>query len=146
MNIKEVVSDKRTYAKTIYVLAWSVALLYASFPDLFTRTGFDWSFQDRMTDAVKPKYIFPYILAMALFLIDAIYAFALESYKGKQDNIIAVLMGVVVFLFCFLLSLGSGQSTFFFIGWAALTIMKWIKTEPSDYGKILPVVNAVEEN
>lgn len=145
MNIKDAFKDVRFYIKTLYVLVWSLALMYASFSDIFTEEGFDWSFQVNLTNDAKPHYIFPYILAMALFLIDAIYAFALEAYRGKQEGIILVLMGVVIFTFCFLLSLGGGEGTFFFVGWGALTFMKWIKTEPSDYSGIIPTVTAVAE-
>lgn len=146
MNIKDALTNKRTWIKTLYVMAWSLALLYASFPDIFTEKGFDWGFQSEFTNDVKPHYIFPYVLAMALFLIDAIYAFALEAYKGKQDYIIPVLMGVVAFMFFFLMSLNGGQSFFFFVGWIALIVVKWIKTEPSDYGAIIPTVVEVDEN
>jgi hypothetical protein len=145
MNIKDVLKDKRFYIKTLYVLVWSMALMYASFSDFFTEKGFDWSFQSKLTNDAKPHYIFPYILAMALFLIDAIYAFALEAFRGKQEGIILVLMGVVIFLFCFLMSLSGGESFFFLIGWAALTLVKWIKTEPSDYSSVIPTVVAVAE-
>ena len=82
---------------------------------------------------------------MALFLIDAIYAFALEAFRGKQEGIILVLIGVVIFLFCFLMSLSGGESTYFLIGWGALTLVKWIKTEPSDYSNVIPTVVAVAE-
>ena len=146
MNIKEVFLDRRTWVKTLYVVVWSVALLYASFPGVFTANGFDWNFQSNLTNDVKPHYIFPYILAMALFLIDAIYAFALEANKGKQDNIIPVLIGVVAFMFCFLMSLSGGECVFFLIGWISLTVVKWIKTEPSDYGAIVPTVTEVLED
>lgn len=146
MNIIDAITNKRTMVKTLYVAVWSLALLYASFPVLFTSEGFDWSFQSKLTNDVKQVYIFPYVLAMTLFLIDAIYAFALESYKGRQDNIILVLIGVVAFMFCFLISLNGGEGWFFFIGWISLTLVKWIKTEPSDYGVIIPAVTEVEEN
>ena len=145
MSIKDALKDKRFYIKTIYVLVWSLALLYASFPDLFKKEGFNWSFQDNLTNDAKPYYIFPYILAMALFLIDAIYAFALEAFQGKQESIILVLMGVVIFLFCFQMSLSGGECIFFLIGWFALTMVKWIKTEPSDYSNIIPTVVEVTE-
>lgn len=137
---------KRICIKALYVGVWSLALLYASFPDFFSKKGFDWGFQNNLTDEARFHYIFPYILAMALFLIDAIYAFALETARGKQKGIIPVLIGVVLFMFCFLLSLGSGKCLFFLGGWLALTFVKWIKTEPSDYGSVIPMVVEVTED
>ena len=143
--MKSILPSRYFCIKVLYVLIWSLALLYASFPDLFSEKGFDWSFQQNLTNETRTHYIFPYILAMALFLIDAIYVFTLENFRGKQHGYIGVLIGVVLFMFCFLMSLGHGGCLFFLIGWGALTLIKWIKTDCAECERVMPTVTKVAE-
>ena len=117
--------------RIIYVLIWSFGLLYASFPKFFLKggNGISWGFQETMDNVTKTEYIFPYIMAMLLFLIDVIYSFILEKWRGKENRIIETLIGVSAFMFCFIMSLSYGKWIFFIIGWFCLTIIKFLKTD-----------------
>lgn len=129
---------KRLIVKIIYVLIWSLGLLYASFPKFFMKgnDGISWGFQETMNNVTKTDYIFPYIMAMLLFLIDAIYSFILEKWRGKESRIIETLIGVSAFMFCFIMSLSYGKWVFFIIGWVCLTAIKFLKT---DSGTLLDI-------
>lgn len=123
--------NKRLIVKIIYVMIWSLGLLYASFPKFFLKgkNGLSWEFQETMDNVTKTEYIFPYIMAMLLFLIDVIYSFILEKWRGKENRIIETLIGVSAFMFCFIMSLSYGEWIFFIIGWFCLTIIKFLKTD-----------------
>lgn len=129
---------KRLIVKIIYVLIWSLGLLYASFPKFFMKgnDGISWGFQETMNNVTKTDYIFPYIMAMLLFLIDVIYSFILEKWRGKESRIIETLIGVSAFMFCFIMSLSYGKWVFFIIGWVCLTAIKFLKT---DSGTLLDI-------
>ena len=130
--------------KWIYVLVWSLGLLYASFSDFFVGE-MNWTFQETMNNDAKETYIFPYIMAMLLFLIDTIYAFVLEKYSGKESRTIETLIGLAAFLFCFLMSLSYGKWVFFIVGWVVLTLIKLIKTDFGKESDIIPQVTRVKE-
>lgn len=132
---------KRLISSILYTAVWSIGLLYASFPGFFSKKGLDWSFQTVISGdidsscipvSVMPDYIFPYIMAMLLFLVDVIYSCVLDKLNGKESRIIAVLAGYAGFTLCFLLSLSRGKGVFFILGWSCLTIVKLLKTIPKE--------------
>lgn len=117
--------------KTIYVFGWSLGLLFATFPNIFQgKMNFQMS-ELLIKDIYKP-YLFPLIMALALFVSDVCYVF--EQEKSTKCNRPTYITEVLVLICVFLLGLtysisGSNNSYIgFIVAWIALTIMKFLKT------------------
>ena len=117
--------------KTIYLIGWSLGLLFATFPDFFQgKMNFQMS-ELPMKEIYKP-YLFPMIMALSLFVSDVCYVFEQEKSTNcnKQTYITEVLLLICVFLLGLTYSIsGSNNSCIgFIVAWIALTIMKFLKT------------------
>lgn len=118
--------------KLIYVVGWSAALFLATFPNLIMgKMSLNFSVME--FSEVRDTYMFPILMAMALFVGDTVYIFIQEKYEGKeQKHVVWVIVMLCVYLFSFIFSL-YGNGKFGYIGlicaWSALTIMKFLKTE-----------------
>ena len=117
--------------KTIYVIGWSLGLLFATFPNLFQGEMVFQMSELPMKDIYKP-YLFPLIMALSLFVSDVCYVF--EQEKAANCNtpkyITEVLILITVFLLGLTYSISSNDNSYigFFVAWIALTIMKFLKT------------------
>ncbi len=111
------------WTRLIYVIIWSLVLLYATFHSMFeNRNYFD--FQNDWNIHAK-EYIAAMILTMMIFIIDAVY----NQFLTKKDNSAPILIGFVSFFFFMLLSLSYGRGLFFLIGWIILTWIKFYTTD-----------------
>lgn len=120
--------------KIIYVLAWSLGLLYATFPWVFT-SKFQSNFAlypHSSLGAIIDEYLRPLVLALALFISDVCYVFEQEKQQGPnaQKYVVEVLMLVCAFLFGLIYSISCGfhPECGFIFAWIALTMMKFLKT------------------
>lgn len=121
-------SIKGLIIKIIYVLFWSVSLLFATFP-LFFMGEMKFDFQNDLKPEALLSYIFPFIMSMVIFLLDVIYGFIIEGRREQYKNIVPSLVFVTLYLLCFIFSLYMGKWIFFLSGWLCLTMLKMIKTE-----------------
>lgn len=131
----------------MYIIAWSVGLLFATFPAIFKcAQNFDWS-QSTMADAGE-KFYFPYIMVMELFLFDAIYTFLSDKSKRRISVVVKVMVLLSVFLLTYALTMFLSSDTaagvFFFVGWLALTFMKGYTT--ADCLEISETIKGSTEN
>lgn len=115
-----------------YIFSWSIGLLYATFPHFF---GGEMSFDFRnqtLSDACD-AYIFPFVMAMVLFLIDVIYGYIKEMIDGHYTHVVGVIAFLVLFLIGFVLSLSVSDPSVarwcFIISWVCLSFMKLLKTD-----------------
>lgn len=117
--------------KIIYVIGWSLGLLFATFPNLF-EGNMNFEMSDLpMKDIYKP-YLFPLIMALSLFVSDVCYVFEQEKSAtcSTPKYITEVLMLICVFLLGLTYSISSSDNSYvgFIVAWTALTIMKFLKT------------------
>ncbi|MBR4854252.1 MAG: hypothetical protein IKU88_05945 [Alistipes sp.] len=117
--------------KIIYVIGWSLGLLFATFPNLF-EGNMNFEMSDLpMKDIYKP-YLFPLIMALSLFVSDVCYVFEQEKSTNcsTPKYITEVLMLICVFLVGLTYSISSNDNSYigFIVAWTALTIMKFLKT------------------
>lgn len=117
--------------KTIYVIGWSLGLLFATFPDFF-QGNMNFELSDLpMKDIYKP-YLFPLIMALSLFVSDVCYVFEQEKSANcnTPKHITEILVLICVFLFGLTYSISSNDNSCigFIVAWIALTIMKFLKT------------------
>ena len=135
--------NKDLIIKVLYVLVWSLGLMFATFPNLISgEMKFD--FQNNLNNDAVMKYIFPFILAMAIYLIDVLYVSMAEERSGNYKGVTLSWALLGGFLLFFVFSLLGGKSLFFVLGWLCLTALKFIKTDtlpPAVY----PTVSIVEE-
>lgn len=115
-----------------YIISWSVGLLYATFPHFFDgKMSFDLR-NMTMTEACD-TYIFPFVMAMVLFLIDVIYGYIKEMICGHYSHVIGVISFLVLFLLGFILSISvkdpATARICFILSWVCLSVMKFMKTE-----------------
>lgn len=117
--------------RIVYVFFWSVGLLWATFPDLF-KGEMDFNFQAMAGVDFFKNYIFPLLMALLLYMFDVIYAFHLENGRGIPTRVIPVYTLTAGFLLFFVLSVACGcavsAAIFFFLAWACLVGMKFLKT------------------
>lgn len=135
--------NKDLIIKVLYVLVWSLGLMFATFPKLISgEMKFD--FQNNLNNDAVMKYIFPFIMAMAIYLIDVLYVSMAEERSGNYKGVTLSWALIGGFLLFFVFSLLGGKSLFFVLGWLCLTALKFIKTDtlpPAVY----PTVSIVEE-
>ena len=117
--------------KIIYVIGWSLGLLFATFPNFF-QGEMNFQMSDLpMKDIYKP-YLFPLIMALSLFVSDVCYVFEQEKSVNcsTPKYITEVLILICVFLFGLTYSISSSDNSCigFIVAWIALTIMKFLKT------------------
>ena len=119
----------------IYVLGWSLGLLFATFPDLF-KGELDFYMSEMLMKDVCDVYMFPLLMALSLFVVDVWYIFEQERSKPSQEStyIIGVIAMISVFLFGLLYTVSSSYCPIlgFIVSWTALTIMKFLKTSKCD--------------
>ena len=114
-----------------YIISWSLGLLYATFPKLFTgEMSFD--FGNSLSKSVD-DYLFPLVMALILFLVDTVYGFLKEMMVNQYSHVVGVFIMLVLFLLAFVLSLKNGDSDIsricFIASWICLSVMKFFKTE-----------------
>jgi len=135
--------NKDLIIKVLYVLVWSLGLMFATFPNLISgEMKFD--FQNNLNNDAVMKYIFPFIMAMAIYLIDVLYVSMAEERSGNYKGVTLSWALLGGFLLFFVFSLLGGKCLFFVLGWLCLTALKFIKTDtlpPAVY----PTVSIVEE-
>ena len=117
--------------KIIYIIGWSLGLLFATFPNLF-QGEMNFQMSDLpMKDIYKP-YLFPLIMALSLFVSDVCYVFEQEKSANcsTPKYITEVLILICVFLLGLTYSISSSNNSCigFIVAWIALTIMKFLKT------------------
>ena len=117
--------------RLLYVLAWSGGLLFATFPSMIKG---DFSFNLRTgntpTDLID-HYTIPLMMAMALFLVDAIYAYAIDKSSDKNSRFICLMLAVVLFFVAYAMSLFDGKLlsvVMFITAWLSMTAMKYLTT------------------
>lgn len=111
------------FSRLIYTVIWSLLLLYASFPGLFSGI-LDFSFQETWDESAR-DYVVILIMTVVLFIVDAVYNFI----KTRNNYTPFILSGVALFLLCMAFSLSYCGSTFFIAGWVILTLMKFFTTD-----------------
>ncbi len=121
-----------------YIISWSIGLLYATFPHFFDgRMSFDLRNMS-LVDACE-SYIFPFVMAMILFLVDVVYGYIKEMCDGQYTHVIGVILFLILFLLGFVLSLSVQNPTIacvcFIISWICLSVMKFLKTDLYDVKK-----------
>ena len=117
LKVLNMVSDRLTLKKIVYVTFWSVGLFVATFFTLFGSFDFD-SMAEMTALNLARKYLFPLFLAMALFLIDAQYVMITE-----ERQLSSVFLGC--FIFFILATVASVLVNHAFWGWI-LFIAAWI--------------------
>lgn len=110
-------------SRLIYTVVWSLLLLYASFPGLFSGT-LDFSFQETWNESAR-DYMVILIMTVVLFIVDAVY----NLIKSRNNYTPFILGGAALFLLCMAFSLSYCGSTFFIAGWVILTLMKFFTTD-----------------
>lgn len=117
--------------KTIYVLGWSLGLLFATFPDLF-KGEMDFQMLNMIMKDVRETFLFPLIMSLSLFVADVCYVFEQEKSESRNTPkyIVEVLILICTFLFGMIYTISSNTCPYigFIVAWAALTIMKFLKT------------------
>jgi len=89
------------------IISWSLGLLYATFPKLFTgEMSFD--FGNSLSKSVD-NYLFPLVMALILFLVGTIYGFLKEMIVNQYSHVVGVFTMLVLFLLAFVLSLKDGD-------------------------------------
>lgn len=117
--------------KTIYVIGWSLGLLFVTFPKLF-KGEMDFKMLDLPMKDISEIYLFPLIMALSLFVADVCYVFEQEKTEScaTPKYITEILVLICIFLFGLTYSVSS--TTYpcigFVVAWAALAIMKFLKT------------------
>ena len=120
--------------KLTYVILWSIGLFVATF-GFNIHSGaldLDISEETKFIDILK-SYILPLILAMALFLVDALYSYELDKESKKKTQLDVILFLVILFLILFGLSMIANEVinwAIFILAWIVLTIMKGLSTTP----------------
>ena len=110
-------------SRLIYTVVWSLLLLYASFPGLFSGK-LNFSFQETWDESAR-DYMVILIMTVVLFIVDAVY----NLIKTKNNYTPFILGGAALFLLCMAFSLSYCGSTFFIAGWVILTLMKFFTTD-----------------
>lgn len=87
-------------------------------------------------------------MAFALYLVDVIYIFTQET--GRQKHVVGVLSMFLIFLLAFVISISAQDVTTtkicFFVSWAALTYMKFLKTDYNSQSHAQWLAAKVTEN
>lgn len=85
------------------------------------------------------SYIFPFIMAMILFLVDVVYGYIKDMCDGQYTHVIGVIVFLILFLLGFVFSVSvQNQNTArvcFIISWVSLSVMKFLKTDLYDVKK-----------
>lgn len=115
-----------------YIISWSIGLLFATFPHFFDgEMTFD--FKGMTLTEARDSYIFPFVMAMVLFLVDVVYGYMKEMIDGQYTNVIGVISFLILFLLGFILSVSVDNPNMarwcFIISWIALSMMKFLKTD-----------------
>lgn len=110
-------------SRLIYTVIWSLLLLYASFPGLFSG-ALNFSFQESWDESAR-DYMVILIMTVVLFIVDAVY----NLIKSRNNYTPFILSGAALFLLCMAFSLSYCGSTFFIAGWVILTLMKFFTTD-----------------
>lgn len=129
------------WKKILYVFAWSVGLLFATFPNFFMKGQFGDLLDRSLLDRCQLFY-YPFIMVMELFLFDTIYSYVLQKSKcGKIENVIASLILLSLFMLCLAFSLFLTNEppclkVCFVLGWIFLTIMKAVNTAKPEISSV----------
>lgn len=120
------------FYKLTYVILWSIGLFVATFGFniLSGALNLDINEETKLIDTLK-SYILPLILAMALFLVDALYSYELDKESKKKSQLDVILFLVILFLILFGLSMMINEVInwiIFILAWIVLTIMKGLST------------------
>jgi len=115
-----------------------MGLLYATFPHFFDgKMSFD--FRNKTLGEACDAYIFPFVMAMVLFLIDVIYGYIKETIDGHYTHVVGVIVFLVLFLLGFVLSVSLENPNLsrwcFIVSWICLSVMKFLKTDLYDLEK-----------
>ncbi len=118
--------------KIFYIIAWSVGLLMATFPDFPCAMRFD--FHNMEMAFFHQKYFSPFLMAASLFLGDVLYSLCGKEGPEIKRSLIFLLIGLLFFLLALLYSCkypSDCTNRFFFIlAWISLTFMKYVTTSP----------------
>ncbi len=116
--------------KLLYVISWSGGLFFATFPTM-VRGDFNFSLREGSTTDLIDLYTIPLMMAMALFLEDALYAYRLDQSIGRNNSIAGLFLAEIGFLVSFALSLFGDKTLsliMFVTAWISMTFMKLITT------------------
>lgn len=117
--------------KTIYVIGWSLGLLFATFPKLF-KGEMDFKMSELPMKDISEIYLFPLIMALSLFMADVCYVFEQEKNESCATPKCITEILVLICIFLFGLTYSVSSTTYpcigFIVAWTALTIMKFLKT------------------
>ena len=115
----------------IYVFIWSAGLLYASFHKVFEGV-MNYNVASLTLPEIREQYIFPMVMALLLFLFDAIYSLEVDLEEGRSSHTIYLWICLCAFLIGFLLNIMYESECYsyipFWISWIALTVMKFFST------------------
>lgn len=116
--------------KLIYVIVWSFGLFFATFPTI-VKSEFDFSLRTLSQEDLIDKYIIPLMMAMAMFLLDALYAYRIDQSIGKNNSFVSLFIAEIAFLVAFALSLFGGKTLsliMFILAWLSMSLMKFTTT------------------
>lgn len=121
----------KTKINIIYTVIWSVGLLFVSFLSLFKGENI-FDFTKKTLPEFGEHYMFPFIMALCLFLIDVTYNVINQKIWAFPifSCIVAFMLTIgitVAFLQCFCIVFICS-----IIGWTILTFMKYISLQMSE--------------
>ena len=116
--------------KIVYCVIWSCGLFVATFYGLLKQKDI-FEFTEKLFLPVMQNYIFPMILAMALYLLDVLYNVTNDKSNGA---IVGWVLGtIILFMVFFALSMLVNENwagwLFFSASWFSLTILKYKTTD-----------------
>lgn len=128
--IMKLTSTNVVAIRLIYIITWSLGLLWATFPKVLSGK-FDFHLSELCSDTLRSEYTFPLFTVLMLYLWDVIYDLAKEKAETniiRGEKIVFVLIALVIFLFCYLLSISMSNPSvtcaLFWLIWTAMTSMK----------------------
>lgn len=115
--------DRLTIGKVGYVFFWSIGLFVATFYTFFG----DFSFAQMSTisaSALAKQYLFPLFMAMALFLLDALYVMFTDQRQLSSVFLICFTLFILSTVMSILVNNAVWGWLFFILAWLALTFLK----------------------
>lgn len=129
--------------KFIYCSLWSVGLFFATFFGLIAHGNAVFDFTDKKILPVAETLIMPMIMAWVLYLWDVLYAVSKQAGENRKESDFWMLLMIIIFLVCFVLSIIVNQNTIgwilFLVSWVALTVLKY-KTMDEEQGALYEIM------